>query len=155
MALDVELVRYIATCVSTNVRELEGALVTVLAYGRLTKQPVDLPLVEQVLRDLVGSAKLKPITFEGVQRAVAEEFDVRISDLRGRSRQRQISYPRQIAMYLCKTLVQSMTLNEIGEAFGGKDHTTVLYACQKISNEIDQSESTRQIVTRLEKTIRE
>ncbi len=155
MALDAEVVRYIATCVSTNVRELEGALVTVLAYGRLTNQTIDLPLAEQVLRDLVGSAKLKPITFEGVQRAVAEEFDVRISDLRGRSRQRQISYPRQIAMYLCKALVSSMTLNEIGEAFGGKDHTTVLYACQKISDEVEQSELTRQTVTRLEKTIRE
>ena len=155
IALDAEVIRYIATCVSTNVRELEGALVTVLAYGRLTNQVIDLPLVEQVLRDLVGSAKLKPITFEGVQRAVAEEFDVRISDLRGRSRQRQISYPRQIAMFLCKSLVPSMTLNEIGEAFGGKDHTTVLYACQKISDEVEQSESTRQMVARLDKTIRE
>ena len=155
IGLDAEVVRYIATCVTTNIRELEGALVTVLAYGRLTNQPVDLPLAEQVLRDLVGSAKLKPITFEGVQRAVAEEFDLRISDLRGRSRQRQIAYPRQIAMYLCKSLVPTMTLNAIGEAFGGKDHTTVLYACQKITDEIEQSESARQTVTRLEKTIRE
>ena len=155
IGLDAEVVRYIATCVTTNIRELEGALVTVLAYGRLTNQPVDLPLAEQVLRDLVGSAKLKPITFEGVQRAVAEEFDLRISDLRGRSRQRQIAYPRQIAMYLCKSLVPTMTLNAIGEAFGGKDHTTVLYACQKITDEIEQSESSRQTVTRLEKTIRE
>ena len=155
MALDHEVVRYIATCVTTNIRELEGALVTVLAYGRLTKQTIDVPLVEQVLRDLVGSAKLKPITFEGIQRAVAEQFDLRIADLRGRSRQRQVAYPRQIAMYLCKTLVPTMTLNEIGEAFGGKDHTTVLYACRKISNEIEHSDSTRQIVNRLDKTIRE
>ncbi len=155
IGLDAEVVRYIATCVTTNIRELEGALVTVLAYGRLTNQVMDLPLAEQVLRDLVGSAKLKPITFEGVQRAVAEEFDLRISDLRGRSRQRQIAYPRQIAMYLCKSLVPTMTLNAIGEAFGGKDHTTVLYACQKITDEIEQSESARQTVTRLEKTIRE
>ena len=155
IALDPEVIRYIATCVTNNIRELEGALVTVLAYGRLTKQTIDAPLVEQVLRDLVGSAKLKPITFEGVQRAVAEQFDLRISDLRGRSRQRQVAYPRQIAMHLCKKLVPSMTLNEIGEAFGGKDHTTVLYACQKISNEIERSESTRQIVNRLDKIIRE
>ena len=155
IALDREVVRHIATCVTTNIRELEGALVTVLAYGRLTEQTIDVPLVEQVLRDLVGSAKLKPITFEGIQRAVAEQYDLRIADLRGRSRRRQVAYPRQIAMYLCKTLVPSMTLNEIGEAFGGKDHTTVLYAHQKISNEMEQSESTRQIVNQLDKMIRE
>lgn len=153
--LDHEVIRYIATCVTSNIRELEGALVTVLAYGRLTNQHIDVPLAEQVLRDLIGSAKLKPITFEGVQRAVAEHFDLRIADLRGRSRQRQIAYPRQLAMYLCKTLIPSMTLNDIGDAFGGKDHTTVLYACRKITEELEQDETTRQTMSRLEKAVRQ
>lgn len=153
--LDHEVIRYIATCVTSNIRELEGALVTVLAYGRLTNQRIDVPLAEQVLRDLIGSAKLKPITFEGVQRAVAEHFDLRIADLRGRSRQRQVAYPRQLAMYLCKTLIPSMTLNDIGDAFGGKDHTTVLYACRKITKELEQDETTRQTMSRLEKAIRQ
>ncbi|MCH7959731.1 MAG: chromosomal replication initiator protein DnaA [Candidatus Hydrogenedentes bacterium] len=149
-----EVIRYIGSCVTTNVRELEGALVTVLAYGKLTKQKIDIPMVEQVLRDLIGSDRIKPITIEGIQRAVAEYFDVRISDLRGRSRQRQISYPRQIAMYLCKDMIQSLTLAEIGEAFGGKDHTTVLYACQKISGEKDATEDTRNVLSKLEKSVR-
>lgn len=150
-----EVVRYIATVVTSNIRELEGALVTVMAYSKLTGQAIDVPLVEQVLHDLIGSAKIKPITFEKIQKVVADEFDVRIGDMRGRSRQRQIAFPRQIAMYLCKGLIPSMTLNEIGEAFGGKDHTTVLYACQKIGDEIERDETLRQTVSRLEKDVRE
>jgi chromosomal replication initiator protein len=154
LVLDQEIVRYIATCVTSNIRELEGALVTVTAFSKLTEQPISIELVEQVLHDLIGSAKIKPISLEGIQKAVAEKFDVRISDLRGRSRQRQIAYPRQIAMYLCKDLVPSLTLTEIGEAFGGKDHTTVLYACQKITDEIGNKEVTKQTLSELEKAIR-
>ncbi len=149
-----EVLRYIATYVSTNIRELEGALITLIAFGKLTEQKITLALAEEVLRGLVGSDKIKPLTTENVQRAVAEFFDVRISDLRGRSRQRQISFPRQIAMHLCKTLIPSLSLNEIGEAFGGKDHTTVLYSCQKIMNESKENTETRQILRQLEKTLR-
>jgi chromosomal replication initiator protein len=86
---------------------------------------------------------------------VAEHFDVRISDIRGRSRQRQYSFPRQLAMYLSKDLIPNVTLNELGEAFGGKDHTTVLYACQKIDRQGREDESTRQLLSRLEKTVRQ
>ncbi|HIJ65134.1 MAG TPA: chromosomal replication initiator protein DnaA [Candidatus Hydrogenedentes bacterium] len=149
-----EVTRYIATCVSTNIRELEGALITVLAFAKLTEQPISLALVEEVLRDLIGSQKIRPITSEAVLRSVAEYFDVRIADLRGRSRQRQIAFPRQIAMFLCKELVPTLSLNEIGEAFGGKDHTTVLYACQKIQHVAKQDESVRQTLSQLEKAIR-
>jgi len=154
LVLASEIVRYIASCVTSNIRELEGALVTVIAFCKLTEQPISLELVEQVLHDLIGSAKIKPISLEGIQKAVAEKFDVRISDLRGRSRQRQIAYPRQIAMYLCKDLIPSMTLAEIGEAFGGKDHTTVLYACQKIQEEHGSNDVTKQTLSELERTIR-
>lgn len=154
LAVAQDVLRYIASCVTRNVRELEGAFVTVLAYAKLTKREIDTDLVEQVLHDLIGSQKIRPITVEAVQRAVAEYFDLRISDLRGRSRQRQIAYPRQFAMYLCKDLVSSLTLKEVGEAFGGKDHTTVLYAFQKISDEKKNNEKTRQVLNKLEKAIR-
>ena len=149
-----ELLRYIATCVTSNIRELEGALITVLAYSRLTEQPITMPVVEEVLRDLIGRDKIQPITVEAVQRAVAEYFDVRIADLRGRSRQRKVAYPRQIAMYMCKELIPSLSLNEIGEDFGGKDHTTVLYACQKLSAEKESKKETRDLLQRLEKRVR-
>ncbi len=130
-----EVMRYIATYVTTNIRELQGAMITVLAYGRLTEQEVALQMVEEVLRDLIGSEKIKPITTEQIQRAVAEHFDVRIADLRGRSRLRQVVVPRQLAIYLCKTLIPSLSLSDVGEKFGGKDHTTVLYACDKVGKE--------------------
>lgn len=149
-----EVLRYIATCVTSNIRELEGALITVSAYSRLTEQPITLPVTEEVLRDLIGRDKIQPITVEAVQRAVAEYFDVRIADLRGRSRQRKVAYPRQVAMYLCKELIPSLSLNEVGEDFGGKDHTTVLYACQKLAEEKRSNKDTRDLLLRLEKRVR-
>lgn len=149
-----EVLRYIATYITTNIRELEGALITVFAYSKLTEQKITLPMVENVLRDLIGSEKIKPITVEQIQRAVAEHFDVRIADLRGKSRQRQIVYPRQLAMYLCKTLVPSLSLSDVGEHFGGRDHTTVLYACDKIAKQTEADRTARQTMEQLTKTIR-
>ena len=154
ITVSLEVLRYIATYITSNIRELEGALITLIAYSRLTEQKITLAQAENVLRDLIGSEKIKPITPEQVQRAVAEHFDVRISDLRGRSRQRQVAYPRQVAMFLCKTLVPNLSLNEVGEAFGGKDHTTVLYSCQKIEKEARENNETRQLVAQLERTVR-
>ena len=152
--MPLEVIRYIATHITTNIRELEGALITVLAFSRLTKQQTTLPMAEEVLRDLIGGRHITPITIEAIKRAVAEHFDVRIADLCSRNRQRSVSFPRQIAMHLCKKLVPSLSFNEIGEAFGGKDHTTVLYACQKISRETGKVTATRQTIERIEKTLR-
>ena len=154
VSLPGDVIRYIATCVTSNIRELEGALITVLAYSKLQDRPITLGTVEEVLRDLIGTDKIRPVTAEDIVRAVAEHFDLRISDLRGRSRQRQIAYPRQMAMYLCKEMVPSLSLNEIGEVFGGKDHTTVLYACQKIYKEVRTDGVTRQTLAYLEKAVR-
>ncbi len=148
-----EVLRYIATYITTNIRELEGALITVLAFSRLTEQKITAAMAEEVLRDLIGSEKIRPITSEQVQRAVAEHFDVRIADLRGRSRQRQVVYPRQLAMYLCKELIPSLSLSDVGEAFGGKDHTTVLYACEKVSGEAKTKTDVRNILEQLKKRI--
>lgn len=148
-----DVMRYIATYITSNIRELEGALITLLAYSRLTEQRITLAMAEDVLRDLIGSEKIKPITTEKVQRAVAEHFDVRIADLRGSSRQRQVVYPRQLAMYLCKDLIPSMSLSDVGEAFGGKDHTTVLYACDKINKERKAKSEVRQLLDLLVKKI--
>ena len=155
ISVDPEVLRIIASCVTSNIRELEGALITVVAYGKLTEQLVTIELAEQVLHDMIGSSKIKSITVETIQRAVGEHFDVRLSDLRSRSRERQVAYPRQIAMYLCKNLIPNLTLKEIGEAFGGKDHTTVLHACRKIVDERELKDNvTRQLLSDLEKEIR-
>ncbi len=149
-----DVLRFIATHVLSNIRELEGALTTVLAYSRLTGEKVTAALVETVLRDLIGSDKIRPVTIEQVQRAVAEHYDVRIADLRGRSRQRQIVQPRQVAMYLCKTLIPSLSLNDVGEYFGGKDHTTVLYSCEKVAQESKSNPVMRQTIEHLTKAAR-
>lgn len=153
LSVDPAILRIIAGCVTSNIRELEGALITVVAYGKLTEQPITVELAEEVLHDMIGSSKIKTITAESVQRAVGEHFDVRLSDLRSRSRERQVAYPRQVAMYLSKRLIPNLTLKEIGEAFGGKDHTTVLHACRKIEAEKEEM-VTRQLLTDLEKEIR-
>jgi len=149
-----EVLQYVATHITTNIRELEGALITILAVSRLTGRKINLQVVEEVLRDLIGSDKIRPVTIEAVQRAVAERFDVRVADLCGRSRQRMMVFPRQVAMYLCKTLIPSLSLNEVGTAFGGKDHTTVLHACQKISKEAAKDPTTKQVLIQLQKTLR-
>jgi chromosomal replication initiator protein len=154
ITVPLDVLRYIATYITANIRELEGALITLFAYSRLTEQKISLALAENVLRDLIGSEKIKPITVEQVQRTVAEHYDVRIADLRGRSRQRQVVQPRQLAMYLCKTLIPSLSLNDIGEHFGGKDHTTVLYACDKVSKDIAANSVVRQTVEQLAKSMR-
>jgi chromosomal replication initiator protein len=150
-----EVLKYIATYVTANIRDLEGALTTVLAFSKLTEQPITMQLTQEVLSDLIGRDKIQPTTADAIQRAVAEHFDVRISDLKGPSRQRQVAYPRQIAMFLCKDMVPSLSLNEIGEAFGGRDHTTVLYACQKIAEAIKTSSETAQLVTQIQRLIRQ
>jgi chromosomal replication initiator protein len=149
-----EVLKYIATHITANIRELEGTLITLLAYSKLTERPISLPVAEEVLCDLIGREKVRPVTIEAIQRAVADFYDVRIADLCGRNRQRLVAFPRQVAMYLCKTLIPSLSLNEVGEAFGGKDHTTVLYACHKLTREIANNNNTRQAVAQLGKTLR-
>jgi len=149
-----DVLHCIAKYITANIRELEGALVTLIAFSKLTEKNITQQLAEEVLRDLIGKDRLQPINIEAVLRAVAEHFDVRISDLRGKNRQRQVSYPRQLAMYLCKDMITKLSYAEIGEAFGGKDHTTVLYAVQKIGKEIKADAATAQLITLLQRKIR-
>ncbi len=150
-----DVLRYIATYVTTNIRELEGVLITLFAYSRLKEEKISLTMAEEVLRDLVGSERIRPVTIDNVMRVVAQEFDVRISDMRGRSRQRQVAYPRQVAMYLVKTLVPGISLKDIGEAFGGKDHTTVLYAVEKLAKSAKETPTVRSTLDKLTKQIRD
>ena len=122
---------FIAQRIRSNVRELEGALKRVVANARFTNQEIDLALVKDALKDLfVISAKM--VSIENIQRTVAEYYNIKLSDLLSKRRSRSITRPRQMAMALTKDLT-SHSLPEIGEAFNGRDHTTVLHACKKIS----------------------
>jgi chromosomal replication initiator protein len=130
IALPEDVRNYIATKTKSNVRELEGALVKLIAYSEVTGSPITLAMAQQILKYLIPNGE-KRITMDSVLRAVAERFNLQPTQLKQKTNQRQIAYPRQIAMYLIKELTQS-SLPEIGRMFGGKHHTTVLHSVQKI-----------------------
>ena len=126
-----EVLEYIASKISTNIRELEGALIRVTAFASLNRQPVDLTITEIVLKDLLPSETGPEITAAQIMGATAQYFGVTVDDLCGTSRSRVLVTARQIAMYLCRELTD-LSLPKIGQAFGGRDHTTVMHADRKI-----------------------
>jgi len=129
--LDKEVAFFIAQRVRSNVRELEGALHKIILNATFKARAIDIPLVKDALKDLL-SMQDRLVSIDNIQKTVAEHFKIKISDLLSKKRNRSIARPRQVAMYLAKQLT-SLSLPEIGEAFGGKDHTTVLHACKKIA----------------------
>jgi len=129
---------FIAQHIRSNVRELEGALRRVMANSQFTGQPINLEFAREALRDLLALQE-KLVTIDIIQKRVAEYFQIRVGDLLSKSRSRSITRPRQIAMSLTKELTNH-SLPEIGDAFGGRDHTTVLHACRKIK-ELRESEN--------------
>ncbi|HWZ30434.1 MAG TPA: chromosomal replication initiator protein DnaA [Bryobacteraceae bacterium] len=130
IALPEDVRSYIATKTKSNVRELEGALVKLIAYSEVTGSPITLAMAQQVLKYLIPNQERR-ITMDSVLRAVADKFSLQPAQLKQKTNARQIAYPRQVAMYLIKDLTQS-SLPEIGRMFGGKHHTTVLHSVQKI-----------------------
>jgi len=130
VALPEEVRIYIATKTKSNVRELEGALIKLIAYSSITASPITLQMAQQVLKYLISTGERR-ISMDSILRAVAEKFNMQPQQLKQKSNSRQIAYPRQVAMYLMKDLTQA-SLPEIGRVFGGKHHTTVLHSVQKI-----------------------
>jgi chromosomal replication initiator protein len=126
-----EVLEYIASKIATNIRELEGALIRVTAFASLNRQPVDLAITEAVLKDLLPNEAGPEITAAQIMAATAQYFGVTVDDLCGSSRSRVLVTARQIAMYLCRELTD-LSLPKIGQAFGGRDHTTVMHADRKI-----------------------
>jgi chromosomal replication initiator protein len=124
---------FIATKTKSNVRELEGALVKLIAYSSVTGSPINLAMAQQILKHMVAGQDRR-VTIDMVLRAVAEKFSMQPSQIKQKSNSRQIAYPRQVAMYLVKELTAA-SLPEIGRAFGGKHHTTVLHSIQKIEHQ--------------------
>jgi chromosomal replication initiator protein len=131
LALAEDIAFFIAKHIRSNVRELEGALKKVLAFARFTGRELSLDLAREALRDILHVAN-RQINVEGIQKTVAEYFKIKVSDMHSKRRNRNIARPRQVAMALAKDLTQ-MSLPEIGEAFGNRDHTTVLHACRTIA----------------------
>jgi chromosomal replication initiator protein len=136
LQVDDDVLTFIASKVSTNIRELEGALVRILAYASLYGRTVTVPLAEEVLKDILLDAAYREIPVELIQHEVCRYFGISKGDLVGSSRSKAFAYPRQVAMYLCRELTDE-SLPKIGRAFGGRDHSTVMHANAKISNLIN------------------
>lgn len=131
LTLDENVAFFIAKHIQSNIRELEGALKRVLAYSRFTGQPINVDLAREALRDVLASQS-RQVSIENIQKTVADYYKIKVSEMYSKKRTRNVARPRQVAMALAKELTQ-MSLPDIGEAFGGRDHTTVLHACRKIA----------------------
>jgi len=138
VAVPDDVIFFIAQLIKTNIRELEGALIRTIAYSLLEEKPITLELAKEVLRDLLKEPK-KLITVDFIQRCVAEEFGVSFHELKARRRNKNIVVPRQVAMYISRELTE-LSLPEIGECFGGKDHTTVLHSYNKVKTDLNNNE---------------
>ena len=142
----------LASRITSNVRELEGALTRLTAHATLTGRTIDMDFARRVLRDLLHEA-VRAVTVEEIQKHAANYYNIRLQDMRSKKRTRNVAFPRQVAMYCCKQLT-SLSLPEIGEAFGGRDHTTVLYAVRKIDEMMKNNESMEDEVERMIQLLR-
>jgi chromosomal replication initiator protein len=127
-----EVMLYIANQIDSNIRELEGALIRVVAYSSLINKDINADLAAEALKDIIPSSKPKVITILEIQRVVGEHFNIKLDDFKAKKRTKSVAFPRQIAMYLSRELTD-FSLPKIGEEFGGRDHTTVIHAHEKIS----------------------
>ncbi|MEG6617229.1 chromosomal replication initiator protein DnaA [Peptococcaceae bacterium 1198_IL3148] len=132
-----ETINYIADKINSNIRELEGALIRIVAYSSLTNRAITPEMAAEVLKDILPPSKPKVITVNLIQRVVAETYKIKFDDLKAKKRTRAIAFPRQIAMYLARELTD-LSLPKIGDEFGGRDHTTVLHACEKINKDMEE-----------------
>lgn len=143
---------FIADKIASNIRELEGALNRVIAYSSLTENEITTDLATEALKDILTASKARIINCASIQEAVARYFDIRPEEFKSKKRTRDVAYPRQIAMYLCRDLTD-MSLPKIGEEFGGRDHTTVIHACEKILEEVSSNSETRRTINELKKEL--
>ena len=144
-----EVLNFLASRIRANIRRLEGALVRVASFASLTGKKVSVEIVEGLLRDVLNEEGRYTISIEVIQKKVAEHFDLRQADMTSKRRPEHIAFPRQIAMYLSRNLTDS-SLSTIGEAFGGRDHGTVLHACRQVKDRMEVDASVRQAVNYLE-----
>jgi chromosomal replication initiator protein len=147
-----QVLEFIAEKIRTNIRRLEGALVRVASYTSLTGKEVSRDQLENLLRDALHEEARRTITIESIQKKVAEHFDIRIADMTSRRRPQNVAFPRQVAMYLSRTLT-NRSLSDIGESFGGRDHGTVLHACRLIETRSSKDQRLRQTVSYLEQSL--
>lgn len=143
-----EVLTYIASQINTNIRELEGALTRVIAYSAMTNQEITAEMAVEALKDMIPNKKPPALTIAHIQAVVAEHFNLSVDDLKAKKRTKAIAHPRQIAMYLSRELTNS-SLPKIGEEFGGRDHTTVIHAHEKIKKLAEQDSDFKKTLNQL------
>lgn len=143
--IDEDILEFLAKNISRNVRRMEGALTRVAGYVGLTRKKADLETVQRLLRDILREENLSRITIEAIQKKVVDYYHLRMADMLSRRRPANIAFPRQVAMYLSRILTEH-SLQEIGAAFGGRDHGTVIHACKTVENMMDQDDSIKHSV---------
>lgn len=148
-----DVMAYIAKNIASNIRELEGALTRIVALATLTNQDISIALAENSLKDIFSENSVTPLTPELIQQVVAEHYNIRVEDIQGSKKPKNIAFPRQISMYLCRKLLD-ISLPKIGESFGGRDHTTVIYAISKIEKQLENDDALQETVRQLEKEIK-
>ena len=140
--LPMPVIEFMAQHISKNIRRLEGALIKISSYAALTGKPLDLAIAEHLLKDVLMEEAQNRLNIEGIQKRVADHYQIRHSDMTSKRRPNAIAFPRQIAMYLSRQLTRH-SLQEIGEAFGGRDHGTVIHAVKTVENMMEQDDSVR------------
>lgn len=143
------VIEFLADRIRNNVRRLEGALMRVASYGSLSDRELTREVIENLLRDIFQEQAKRAVTIDQIQRKVAEQFDVRLADMTSKRRPANIAFPRQIAMYLARELT-STSLSDIGDAFGGKDHGTVMHAVKLVKKRMTEDEKTRHVIQMLD-----
>ena len=149
ITLDAWVIEFLADRIRNNVRRLEGALMRVASYKSLSDRQITREVIENLLRDIFQEQARRAVTIEQIQRKVAEHFDVRLADMTSKRRPANIAFPRQVAMFLARELTNS-SLSDIGDAFGGKDHGTVIHACKLVKRRLEEDEQTRHVIRLLD-----
>ena len=147
-----EIINFIATRIRANIRRLEGALVRVASYAALTGKHLSIETAENLLRDILSEEGRMVLSMDTIQKKVAEHYDIRLADMTSKRRPENIAFPRQVAMFLSRQLTDN-SLTTIGEAFGGRDHGTVMHACRLIKGRMEVDPSVRQTVNFLERQL--
>ncbi|NLJ26051.1 MAG: chromosomal replication initiator protein DnaA [Firmicutes bacterium] len=148
-----EVLSYIANRVHSNIRELEGALNRVIAVASLSRRDISVEIAEEALKDIVGSHRQRQITIDSIQNVVANHYSIKVAEMRSKKRTRAVTFPRQVAMYLARDLTDA-SLPRIGEEFGGRDHTTVLHAYDKIQRMLQKNPSLQKEINELAQELR-
>jgi chromosomal replication initiator protein len=151
--LDDQVFEFLANRIRTNVRRLEGALMRVASFASLSGKELTQEVIEHLLKDILQEEARNSVTIEQIQRRVAEHFDVRLADMTSKRRPANIAFPRQVAMYLARELTKA-SLNEIGEAFGGRDHGTVLHACKLVKKRMKEQDNVRQTISFIDSSLK-